>query len=454
MSGKRLSQSLNGNWKDPLPTSFISGSDNSAGEWTKDWREALARDIIDTRIVSIDANSTVEEACEKLLSEDIACLAVRSDPNGEDAANSPSYQGLFDYSDVNAFLTLAATRHTFSLDEATPDPRHTKIIEAAKAGPVPVQLVSNLSDKNPLVSLPNDADIISLLEVFARGTHRVLIQAPDHSGEPMGMVSDRGMLAWFDSYAKATPSFKQYLQNPMQPLSLPSLHIYASVVASVSSASLLDAMKLMSGEGVSSVAVLDDENAALLSAVSVTDVGKMVVPSQSNQILGTPLHQFISMVKAHHGWVDGADRYPVYSVVPSSTLQYAIEKLLATNSHRLFVTRESTMSSPVLLPAAVGNLCGIVSVVDVLSLFARLANIENIDPTGMQRHRRMSSASSKTNEQQHFMRSRSSSKSSQSARQSQAISVSPTDVLSFESIENIIIQSGVERRRSIRSNQG
>ena len=123
-----------------------------------------------------------------------------------------------------------------------------------------------------MVTLPNDADVISLLEVFARGTHRVLIQAPDHSGEPIGMVSDRGMLAWFDSYAKATPSFKQYLGNPMQPLSLPSLHIYASVVASVSSAPLLDAMKLMSEEGVSSVAILDEESGALLSAVSVTDV--------------------------------------------------------------------------------------------------------------------------------------------------------------------------------------
>lgn len=154
----------------------------------------------------------------------------------------------------------------------------------------------------------------------------VLIQAPDHSGEPIGMVSDGGMLAWFDSYAKGSPTFRQYLANPLQPLSLPSVHIYSSVVASVSSAPLLDAMKLMSEEGVSSVAVLDDETGALLSAVSVTDVGKvsirlltrwsrtnlyqMVVPSQSNQILGTPLNQFISMIKAHHGWVDGADRFP------------------------------------------------------------------------------------------------------------------------------------------------
>jgi hypothetical protein len=38
---------------------------------------------------------------------------------------------------------------------------------------------------------------------------------------------------------------------------------------------VLDAMKLMSEEGVSSVAVVDEETSMLLSAVSVTDIGKV-----------------------------------------------------------------------------------------------------------------------------------------------------------------------------------
>lgn len=36
-------------------------------------------------------------------------------------------------------------------------------------------------------------------------------------------------------------------------------------------------MKLMSEEGVSSIAVLDGETSALLSAVSVTDIGKVCI---------------------------------------------------------------------------------------------------------------------------------------------------------------------------------
>ena len=47
----------------------------------------------------------------------------------------------------------------------------------------------------------------------------------------------------------------------------------------------------------SSVAVVDDETKGLLSAVSVTDIGRVVVPAQSNAILGTGLQQLIAAIK-------------------------------------------------------------------------------------------------------------------------------------------------------------
>jgi predicted transcriptional regulator len=88
-------------------------------------------------------------------------------------------------------------------------------------------------------------------------------------------VSDRSLLAWFDAFARETPSFKKYLANPIQSLSLPSLNLNAAVISASSSASVLDAMKLMSQEGVSSIAVVDEYSNNLLSAVSVTDIGKV-----------------------------------------------------------------------------------------------------------------------------------------------------------------------------------
>ena len=106
----------------------------------------------------------------------------------------------------------------------------------------------------------------------------VLVQASSNLGEYIGMVSDCRLLSWFNSYARETPSFGKYLYNPIQSLSLPSLNLNDAVVAATSSASVLDAMKLMSEQGVSSIAVLEENSGTLLSAVSVTDIGKACSP--------------------------------------------------------------------------------------------------------------------------------------------------------------------------------
>ncbi|OBZ67663.1 Protein SDS23 [Grifola frondosa] len=398
------------------------------------WRQVVAKDLIDSPVVVVDAESTVEDACDLLLSKDLACLAVNSRHNS--SPHGVPYHGLFDYADVNAFLTLAATRHRISAEELREKPRIREILAAAKAGRVPVYLVSDLSEKNPLEILPHDATLVSLLGVFARGTHRVLIQSPPPSSEYLGMVSDRRLLAWFTAYAQETPSLLRFLSVPLSSLALPSLYLYMTVVAAKASDSVLDAMKLMSDEGVSSVAVVDDETGNLLSAVSVTDIGKIVVPAQSNQILSTVLQQLVSRIKERDGSTDGADKFPVYSVSPSNTLFYTMQKLLATNSHRLFVTEESPMSSSSNFnPGSSGSLCGIVSTVDVLSLFARMANLPDVDPKRMQRHRRASSTSSQSSgswSSGDFGRSRSSSRTSL-----QRMSASMTNLDSFQWAERV-----------------
>ncbi|KAG8216796.1 hypothetical protein J3R82DRAFT_7044 [Butyriboletus roseoflavus] len=311
-------------------------------------------------------------------------------------------------------------------------------MSAARSGRVPVHLVSNLSEKNFLEILPYEATIVSLLAVFARGTHRVLVSSPSPSETYLGMVSDMALLSWFSAYADQTPAFQSYLSNSLYALTLPSLHMYSSVVATSSTAQVLDVMRLMSEQGVSSVAVIDEESGTLLSAVSVTDVGKIVVPSQSNHILSTPVYQFIAQIKEPDGLTDGVDKYPVYVVFPTSTLSYTIQKLLATNSHRLFVTDNdfSLSSSPSLSNLGSGNLCGIVSIVDILSLFARVANIPDVDPTRQMRHRRASSSSSHSS---HSTLSRDLSvRSRSSSRTSMRLSASPRIVATTADKRNSI----------------
>jgi len=108
-----------------------------------------------------------------------------------------------------------------------------------------------------------------------------------------------------------TPSLLRFLSSSLDLLSLPSLYLYTSVVAAPASSTVLDAMRLMSEEGVSSIAVLDEEGGGLLSAVSVTDVGKSIVPTQSNQSLSLQLGQFVSIIREPLGSTDGNERYPV-----------------------------------------------------------------------------------------------------------------------------------------------
>ncbi|KAF7325854.1 hypothetical protein MKEN_00436100 [Mycena kentingensis (nom. inval.)] len=378
VANKRMSQSFTID-----PPVVVADDPDDAGQWLQEWQTVCANQLVDTRIVEVDAEATVEEACELLLSENIACLAVKD-------GSADEYIGLFDFADVNAFLTLAATRPA-----PEDNPRADAIVSAARTGRVPIRLVSNLSEKNALEVLPNSATVISLLEVFSRGAHRVLVRSPSSSPTPfLGIVSDRRLLTWFADYAPAT----SFLETPLSSLHLPSLHLFSLVVTATSTSTVLDAMRLMSEEGVSSVAVLDDESGALLSAVSVTDVGRLVLPSQTNQILNMPLQQFVALIKAPDGSTDGVDHYPVYAVSPQSLLSYTVQKLLATNSHRLFITRDTTGTASPIVPTTrmSGNLTGIVSIVDILSLFARMAHLD-VDPARMQRHRRASSASSHSN---------------------------------------------------------
>ena len=104
------------------------------------------------------------------------------------------------------------------------------------------------------------------------------------------MISDRRLLAYFGSFARpssgATPpvsptqlssTFHRYISNPLGSLPLPSLNLHLEIVSVHSGNSVLDAMRLMSDLGVSSVAVLKEGGSLLSAAISVTDIGQVSV---------------------------------------------------------------------------------------------------------------------------------------------------------------------------------
>jgi hypothetical protein len=154
------------------------------------------------------------------------------------------------------------------------------------------------------LGIVTDTRLLSFFANFARPVSPFLsaYSASEPSGSssaslaPPSPVSPRSPLS---PSIPSTASFQRYLGNTLQTLPLPSLNLYTDVITLRAQETVLDAMRRMSEHGVSSVAVLDDTTGSLLSAISVTDIGRMVVPAQNNQILSTPLQQLIAQIKVH-----------------------------------------------------------------------------------------------------------------------------------------------------------
>lgn len=334
-------------------------------------------ELPEEKIIQIDAETSVDSACEILIANEAPCLTVTT---SED--EKVSMVGLFDCADVNAFLTLASQSHLINEDDIDVQNRIIQILNAARNGKVPVKLCADLSEKNPFITAPKSDSVATLLRLFSQGAHRVVID------EYPAMISNMGLLGWLVEQAHNIEVLKRVLEEPVSALELGS----KQVTSCLSTETVLDAMKIMSEQGLSSIAILDDKSGDLMSTITVTDIARIVAPSQSKKILTTSLGQFIRLIKAPDGSLDGVDKYPVYGVLPDSTLSHVIQKLLATNAQRVFIITDDvreTTSVPLK-----GNLRGVVSAIDILSFFARLVGISDVDPTRMQRNRRASSASS------------------------------------------------------------
>lgn len=361
-----------------------SGSALELDELDTAWASLDISQLIEP-ITQVEASISVERACEVLLEKQEWYVAVMSESAGAQAVCT----GLFDFGDANAYMHLAVTANNLTAEDMQND-RIVQIVSSARLRKeVPVELACNLSEKNPLVMLRNDASLTTLLEIFSRGTHRVIVEGPEQ--QLKGIITDSALVKYFASKhdtITTSPVISQALASSLVDLGVITP---PPIVSASPDSTVLDAMTLMSREGVSSIAVFDPDVGVLISAVTVTDIGQLVVPSESKSVLAMKLSAFVSEIKNPHGMIDGEDRYPVYSVMPTSTLGYTIEKLIATKVHRVFVAEEPEPNSP--HGFGQGNLKGVVSLVDILAVFARRLGID-ANPGLMRESRRRGSSTS------------------------------------------------------------
>jgi CBS domain-containing protein len=195
---------------------------------------------------------------------------------------------------------------------------------------------------------------------------------------------------------------------------------------------------LMNNEGLTSVAVVDNGQ-NVVGNISAKDVRHLTSTSSAPLLKASCMH-FISVILNERGMERGQDAVPVFYVSPYSTLAHTVAKLVATRSHRMWVVESASPSptapaTPLLsaqsntsergsvsaasplppptspaqispvpassVPASAmagarisGKLSGVISLTDILNVFAKFTGLHPTDPGEQRARRRRSSSSS------------------------------------------------------------
>ncbi|KAI9359835.1 hypothetical protein BD770DRAFT_362802 [Pilaira anomala] len=350
-----------------------------------DWTMVKASSLVkDQKVITIEGSLPVEEACAVLIKNNISAAPVyNAEAKGTEETgiiHSKSYVGMFDYGDVIAYILLVLQNMPPPDEEVPEGNTYTgenltfeikDIIRRAIEGEeIPVKLASDLSQKNPFYSILPEATLLSAVEEFAYGTHRVCVLNPD--GSIKGILSQSTVARYIYDNQRHFPEIEAIMNKTLRQLGLGE----SDVIAVNADSPVLDALSLMSKYGVSSVAVLGHMG-IVLGNISMTDV-KHVMKSYRHQLLWKTCFQFVSLVRTEQGIDDGQDRLPVFDVRLDTSFGFAIGKLLATKSHRVWVLDERERA------------IGVVSITDVMRAFAASAGV-NVKP-----HRRGSSSTTRT----------------------------------------------------------
>jgi len=338
-------------------------------------------------------------------------LLLREDRNTSVAC------GTFDYNDLNAYLLVVLG---LANPEETQIDTFDELAKKAQGGtPVPLREVISLAKKEPLTTLSETEDLSKAVEIFGSGIHRILV-CKDGTNEVVGILSQLKLVKFLWDNGTSFPAIDQ-----LYPVILRDLDIGTHQTISINGDRLLtDALQLMSNEGLSSVAVVDNAS-NVVGNISTADV-KLLTKTSSLPLLKSSCIHFISVILSERGIGDGKDSFPVFHVNPYSTLAHTVAKLVATRSHRMWVVESASpspsapatpslshaalapqgLSNPVSapypsVPAAAlpgarisGRLTAVISLTDILNLFARQSGLNPLSPYDQRARRRRSSSSS------------------------------------------------------------
>ncbi|KAL8677207.1 MAG: hypothetical protein Q9186_006349 [Xanthomendoza sp. 1 TL-2023] len=390
----------------------------------RDWQTIVVGELCnptDVRWVEFDVG--IEDATNTLINSGAHVLLVRHRKD-ERAAHAT-----YDYRDLTQYLL-------FATGQLHPDEEHlpifTSLAKKAQSGDIiPLRDAKSLGNKEPFITLPSTANLLHAIEVFGGGVHRIVI-VEEGTDNVVGILSQLRLVKFLWENSRDFP-----ILDALYPQSIKELAIGSQLMISINGdKALKEALKLMNNEGLTSLAVVDNQS-NVVGNISNVDV-KLLTKSSSAPLLDNTCIHFISVILSTRGMNDGKDSFPVFHISPHSTLAHTVAKLVATKAHRMWVTDSPSSSSdsatpnpnqlsqpsvshppthlstlpqsnPPFLPLSstpsisaaalpganlAGRLAGVVSLTDILNLFARATGLHPTDPDERRRQRRRSSSSS------------------------------------------------------------
>lgn len=130
----------------------------------------------------------------------------------------------FDYSDLNTYLLLAAGLTTPQEGHRT---SYDELAKKARDGEkIPLKDVKALGmEKEPLVTLPASANVLTAVETFGGGIHRVVVTKEPNNQEVVGIFSQFRLVKFLWENGRSFPAIEQLYPQALNNLRIGSHNV-------------------------------------------------------------------------------------------------------------------------------------------------------------------------------------------------------------------------------------
>ncbi|KAL8731913.1 MAG: hypothetical protein Q9181_004136 [Wetmoreana brouardii] len=290
----------------------------------RDWQTIGVGELCDPADLRwVEFTSGIEDATNVLINSGAHVLLVRNRKD-ERAAHAT-----YDYRDLTQYLL-------FATGQLQPDEEHfpifTSLANKAQAGhTIPLREAKSLGNKEPFITLPSTANLTHAIEVFGGGVHRIVI-VQEGTDNVVGILSQLRLVKFLWENGRSFPILDRLYSQSIKELGIGSQH----TISINGDRALKEALILMNREGLTSLAVVDNQS-NVVGNISNVDV-QLLTKSSSAPLLDNTCIHFISVILSTRGMNDGKDSFPVFHINPYSTLAHTVAKLVATKAHRMWVT--------------------------------------------------------------------------------------------------------------------